>query len=181
MLPINRHRLDEELEINAQVMDDIGRSVAKANSLMLEAKKQVEIVEAQESERLREASDKMTNPQIEREVRRSRAYKDAWDHYQRLRHDHEEWESLYKAWTSRSYDLKALGELFAAQYFVIDSVTGYAAKRPGQEEPLRARMRAASDDINAGRDGSTRTRVRTQPPEQEPQPTRPRRRSLVDS
>ena len=46
MLRINKHRLDDELELHAEVLDRVGQEVVKRNSRMIELKKRLEEVEA---------------------------------------------------------------------------------------------------------------------------------------
>lgn len=169
MLRINRHRLDDELEIQADVLDRIGREVALHNSRMLEAKKELAVTEARVIERLKEDDPKMSNPLAEKAAARDREYTEAWQKYQQARHLHEEWESAYKAWHARGFDIKALGELFAHQYFTISEVRG---PYPENTQSIRSRVREASEQTTARRS--------TREPAEEEQPTRPRRRTLVD-
>ena len=161
MLKINRHRLDDELEINSEIADKIGQRVAKLNSWQLEAKRQLEITDAKVIARLKDADPKMTNPIAEKEARSSRDYETAWKAFQTARLEYEEWESIQKAWYQRGFDLKALGDLFGNQYFALDSIRG---PYPSNMEGLRSKLRQASE--------------RAEP---EPETSRPRRRTLVDS
>lgn len=165
MLRINRHRLDDELEINAQIMEMIGREVAKHNSRMLEMKKGVDSTEARVMADLKDADPKMSNPVAEKEAKRNKDYLSAWSAYQLARQTHEEWEAVYKAWVTRSFDLKALGELFAHQYFAIDSIH---APNLAPSEGTRTAMRERTGDYS---------RPRPEPAEE----PKPRRRTLVDS
>lgn len=160
MLRINRHRLDDELEINAQVGEEIGREMAKRNSKQLDLKKSLDMVTAAEVARLKEDDPKLSNPAAEKEATRSREWRTAWNDYQAARHEHEEWEIVYKAWISRGFDLKALGELFAHQYFAMDSIRG---PYPSKMDSIRSSMRERSREIETTSSD------------------RPRRRSLVDS
>lgn len=171
MLRINRHRLDDELEIHADVLDRIGQEVARHNSRMLEAKKQLSAVKAQVIEQLKADDPKMTNPMAEDAAARDRDYSEAWAKYQVARQAHEEWESAYKAWYQRGFDLKALGDLFANQYFAISDIRG---PYPENTENFRRRAREASEQTDE-------RRRRAASPVEEQTTTRPRRRTLVDS
>lgn len=157
MLRINRHRLDEELEIHSQMMDTIGQEVVRLNSKAIELKKKLEETEAKVVERIKDQDPKMTNPQAERECKRDREYSAAWSAHQQARHEHDEWELIAKAWYQRGFDLKALGELFAAQYFSLDSVRG---PYPSNMESLRADMRRANES-KAPTDDAPRVRRRS--------------------
>lgn len=171
MLRINRHRLDEELEVNSDIQERIGREVARRNSLMLEAKRALEDTEARVIADLKEADAKMSNPIAEKEAKRHRDYKTAWASYQVARQEHEEWEAAHKAWITRSFDLKALGELYGFQYFTIDSVQRAREPAFGQKisdqrsERVRSEMRNKTGDFSKHQESETR----------------PRRRTLVDS
>lgn len=171
MLKINRHRLDEELEVNSDIQERIGREVARRNSLMLEAKRMLTETEARVIADLKEADPKLSNPIAEKEAQRHRDYRAAWTSYQVARQEHEEWEAAYKAWITRSYDLKALGELYGFQYFTIDSVQRDREPAFGQKitdqrtDRVRLEMRNKTGDFS-------------KPQESE---ARPRRRTLVDS
>lgn len=161
MLRINRHRLDDELEINSEIADHIGQRVAKLNSFQIELKRQLEITEAKVIARLKESDPKMTNPIAEKEAKNSRDFEQAWKAFQAARAEHEAWESIQKAWYQRGFDLKALGDLFGHQYFALDSVRG---PYPSNMDGLRSRMRQASE---------------RPPPPMAEEPGRPRRRTLV--
>ena len=162
MLKINRHRLDDELEVHSEIMDRIGQRVVKLNGRQIELKRQMEITEAKVISRLKDDDPKMTNPIAEKEAKGSRDYETAWKAYQVARAEHEEWEVVQKAWYQRGFDIKALGDLFGNQYFALDSVRG---PYPSNMEGLRSKMRQASE-----RSESLDEEVR-----------RPRRRTLVDS
>lgn len=168
MLRINRHRLDDELEVHAEVLDRVGQEVVRRNSRMIELKKKLEEVEARVTSDLKDADPKLTNPMAEREAKRNRDYTAAWEAYQRARHEHEEWESVQKAWYQRGFDLKALGELFGNQYFALDSIRG---PYPSNTESLRSGMRLSHDAVTTRRISSS----------EEATSNRPRRRTLVDS
>lgn len=141
LLKIDKHRLDEDLTYNSELQEQIGREVAKRNTVMLRAKRELDEAESAAFARLKRGDEKMTNPQAEKAAKSDRHYLLAWDAYQEARQAHEEWESLHKAWVTRSYDMKALGELFGAQYFALDSVKGEESNRYTQ---ARARLRSAS-------------------------------------
>lgn len=164
MLPINRHRLDDELAINSEIQDHIGRQVAHSNTRLLDQKRRLDEIEARLFDELK-LDSKMTNPQVEREIKRNPEWRKQWVLWQSDRETHEQWESLYKAWITRSYDLKALCELHGQQYFALESVRG---PYPTNMESLRGALRDASTKVDRTRQQAT-------------EPERPRRRSLVDS
>lgn len=124
MLRVNRHRLDEELELQAEMQERIGRMVAKVNSYMLEQKKGLEATEAEVIDDLKSNDSKLSNPVAEKEARRSKQYTAAWRAYQVARQDYEEWAALYEAWKQRGYSMRGLADLYRDQYFAVTYVNG---------------------------------------------------------
>ena len=139
LLPIDKHRLDDELETHAQTQDRIASKVAALNSAQLELKRQVEIEEARLVAQLKTDDPKMTNPMAEKEAKRQRSYTSMWNAYQDARREYEEWQGLLAAWVSRGYNLKTLGDLYGNQYFAVDSVS-----RKSDPSADRQRLRDAS-------------------------------------
>lgn len=137
MLRINKHRLDDDLEIHAETQERISATLAKMNSRMLELKKSLEQTEAVVIGEVKERDPKLSNPLAEKEAKRDRSYISAWQAYQTARQEHEEWQGLYSAWQARGYNLKTLSDLHGAQYFAVSS-TGRAN---AEEDVARARTR----------------------------------------
>ncbi len=143
MLRINKHRLDEELEIQAETQERISSQTARLNSRQLELKKTLDQEAARIVAELKEAG-KISDTAADKEARRNRDYVTAWQAWLVARQEHEEWLGLYEAWKSRGYQLKTLADLHGDQYFAIDSASGRAVQRPGQEDGMRSRLREAS-------------------------------------
>lgn len=122
MLRINRHRLDEELELQSELMDRISSQVAVLNSQQLEAKEELAKVEARLFLELKE--DKVSNEAANAEVRKHRERVAAWQRYQVARQVYEDWQGLLNAWTARGYHIKVIADLFIAQYFAVTTVHG---------------------------------------------------------
>ena len=140
MLRVNKHRLDDELEIQAECMERISALTAKANSLMLEAKEALAVIEGKLTQELAEDNPKWKVAEVAGAVKRDRDYKAAWQSYQLARQAHEEWEGLLKAWAQRGRDIKALGDLYASQYWQLDSLRRNTNESP-REVVERARER----------------------------------------
>lgn len=120
MLRINRHRLDDELEIQAEVMDRISQEVNRLNSQMLSAKEELLRVEARlMTEIAEDAPSKMTVAQMEAAVRRHKDRRDAWVQYDIARYSFDEWEALRDAWKQRGFSIKTLADLYTSHYFTI--------------------------------------------------------------
>lgn len=161
MLRVNKHRLDDELEMQAQVLEFISSRVARLNSLMLEAKEALKRTEGSLALDLKDA--KMLKDELLGRVYEHRDYKAAWGAYQVARQEHEEWEGLYKAWAQRGKDIDGLGRLYGAQYWQVD-----ALKRREAEESPRAVVERAREERQREREPSTPTL-----------PSRPRRSLLT--
>lgn len=159
MLTVNRHRLDEELELQSMLMDQIASSVARFNSQQLEAKEDLAKVEARIFLELKE--DKVSNEAANAEVRKHRERITAWQRYQIARQEYEEWQGLLNAWTSRGYHIKTLADLYIAQYFTAATIHG----------PEDTNIYASRAALSAAREAK---RV-----EREPTPPPIRRRSLT--
>jgi hypothetical protein len=141
MLRINKHRLDDELEVQSQVLDDISSKLTVLNSRTLEANDQLKLVEARLFRELKDDNEKMTDKNADALVKQDPDRKRAWQAAQAARAEHEDWSGLYDAWKARGFALRELCGLYVAQYFTIDSFTGGRDDRPhrkGGEE--RARM-----------------------------------------
>lgn len=141
MLRISKHRLDDELEVQSQVLDDISSQLTILNSRMLEANDQLKLVEARLFRELKDDNDKMTDKAADAVVKQDPERKRAWQASQAARAEHEDWSGLYDAWKARGFALRELCGLYVAQYFTIDSFTGGRtdrSQRRGTEEQARA-------------------------------------------
>jgi hypothetical protein len=170
MLRVNKHRLDDELEIQAETQERISSHLARLNSRQLELKKSLDATEALVISRLKDNDAKMSNPVAEKEARRDREYVAAWQAWSVARQEHEEWLGLYEAWKSRGYQLKTLADLHGDSYFTIDSTSSRSSLRE-DPEAARTRMREAAARL--------REPAPAPAPETPPPSTIPRRRALT--
>lgn len=153
MLPINKHRLDEELETHAVSADRIASLTAAANKRMLSAKREVDALTAAIAADLREG--KVPATLVEKEAKRDPRYRAAYEEFLDLQEEYEQWQGLNSAWTSRGYNLKPLGELFAHGYFAMTSIVSEDA---GKAQQRRREMAAG---LASQREGAPRRRVST--------------------
>ena len=116
MLRINKHRLDDELEVQPDILDRIGQRVTVMNSRALEAADELKRHEANAYFSIKDA-DKLSETAIKEKVRIAPARLQAWGRLQAARSELEEWQGLYEAWKQRGYSLKELVSLYSAQYF----------------------------------------------------------------
>jgi len=152
MLRVNKHRLDDELEIQPEIMQRIADRVVLMNSRMLECKDDLARVESRLTEDIKEDEPRLTVGQLDAKVKRHADRTRAWQKFQAARAEYEEWTSLLESWRQKGYSLKTLSELYAAQYFSVNYVDGARRVDTGAS---RAALREASTQASA----TTRRRV----------------------
>lgn len=145
MLRTNKDRLDEELEIQAELQYRIGAEVARLNSKMIEAKDKLARIEGEVIDRVKERDSKATVDQAKARMLADPHRQQAWSVYQELREVFERWTALYDAWVTKGYKMADLGALFAADYFAVRTVNGNGNTTiPRAQEERRAAVREAS-------------------------------------
>ena len=153
-LRIDKHALDDEIEVQAQYQDEISRELAAANSRMLLAKDVLARTEARVYADLKsdKVSDTAANLQVKRSADRIRDWQDWMD----ARQEHEEWLGLYDAWQRRGYSIKTAADLYVAQYFSVGtSVSGN--RHEVSVDSLKASMRASARTLREVRAGGNET------------------------
>ena len=124
MLKSDRHSLDTELEMQADVFDRISQRVVQLGARVAEAKDQLSRTEARLlSDIADNAPSKMTVAQIDAQVKRHQDRRDDWSAYQQAISEHAEWENLREAWKQKGYSLKTLADLYSSNYFSATSHT----------------------------------------------------------
>lgn len=124
LLPVRKNRLDEDLEIQSQYMDEIAQQVTAANSRMLRLKDELAREEAALSKEMREDYPKLTVGQVAEHVIKAPRRIQAWREYADARTEHETWSHLLDAWKQKGYSIRVMADLHAAQYFSPTSVSG---------------------------------------------------------
>lgn len=160
MLFTNKLRLDDELELQAEVQYNIGAEVVRLNTKMLEAKDYLQRIEAQLLDDFK--SDKVTVDQAKGRVMRDPNRQKAWAGYQQLREVHELWDALLDAWITKGYKIADLAALYGSDYFAVRTVSGDHAAHvvsPAQEQ-RRAEVQAASTRVGRGVDSFNATAPR---------------------
>lgn len=152
MLRTNKLRLDDELEIQAEMQYEIGAEVARLNSKMIEAKDTLARTEAELLEEYKRLNDKLTVDQAKGRVLTHQDRRKKWAVYQELREAHELWEAMLSAWIVKGYKMADLGTLFSADYFAITTVSGSSRREPSRaDEERRTAVREASTDTSRRR------------------------------
>lgn len=184
MLRINKHRLDDELEIQREIQDRIGSEGSRALARQLDAEEKLDNHEAQLLLDLRESAEKITNDEIKAKIQTNRERKQLALDVHRLKAEHLEWEKLLKCWEGRGYDLRALSDLWSTQYFIIDSAhqrrpDRVTSTRDAEVQTRRQEVRYASEEVSERRDRSAgpASLLYDAQPTEEAAPTRRRRPS----
>ena len=171
MLPIHKHRLDDELEIHAQLQEQISHEVTIRNSRMLDAKEELAKTEARVSDDLREDDPKITVAVVQAKLYRAPERVRAWQAYQAMRAEAERWSGLLDAWKQKGYSIKTLADLYASQYFALQS--HQRKERPDRPDWVTKSNSVEQDDTRAAiRTASSRPRET--PREAQATPTRRR-------
>lgn len=156
MLRINKQRLDDELEVQAEIQYAIGAECARLNTRMLEAKDDLARLEGEILDELKEAKG-VTVEQAKARVLADPDRRKKWAVYQQLREAHEVWTALKDAWITKGYKLADLGGLFGADYFAVRSVSGSSETRVDVPRATEER-RQAVQDASRRADGEVRRR-----------------------
>jgi len=138
LLKFSRHRLDDELERNAETMEHVGRELAAAHADEAALKEKRDRALARALADLRDADNKLTVAAAEAEAKRSKVYTDASQDYQDAKQLAEEWDHLFSSWRQRGQDLRTMANLFGAQYFAIRDATA-GGREPAESAALQRR------------------------------------------
>lgn len=144
MLPTQKHRLDDELEIHADIQERISLQVTVHNSRVLETKDELAKLESRLIDDLKDG-ERISNEVAAGRVKRDPERVRAWQRYQAARAEHEAWLGVYEAWRSKGYGMKTLADLYMAQYFNVNdrSMSDTQRERLEQGDDRRAAIRRA--------------------------------------
>ncbi len=147
MLAVRKNHLDDELEIQAEVMDRINQQVVAANSRMLNVKDELARLEARIGDDVKEDEPKASLAAIDGKVKRNRERLDLWARLQDARATLEEWQGLHDCWKQKGFSIKTLADLYGASYFTISSTSSSPRQRERDagHDGRRADMRRASE------------------------------------
>lgn len=149
-LRADRHQLDDELEDHALLMEQISQACAAANTAALRAKEQLAKVEARLVEDLKAEDSSLTVQRLDGKVKRHPDRREAFDAWMQARQEHEEWLGMQDAWKTRGFTIRNLSELFANQYFALDS-TRAPRRRIDERTYEQARERMSGERVTRRR------------------------------
>lgn len=136
LLPINKHDLDRELEVQAEMMYHISEAKVRAASEMHQAKDHLDTVEAKVYLKIRDTFSKPVVKEIDSLIQRDPERQQAWREYQAAREQLERWEGMLESWKARGFAISKAADLFLGNYFVIGSAGN--SRRDEYEESRRA-------------------------------------------
>lgn len=144
LLPVSKHELDDALEKQADIMERISSRVVHWNSRVASTKEELAKLESRIAYEVREsAGGKVTLDGIAGIQLRNPDRARCWDKLQENRSQLELWQGLLDAWRSRGFAIKALCDLYAAQYYSVNTHQARPASDAGFEA-RRLAMRQAS-------------------------------------
>lgn len=136
MLRINKHRLDDELELQAQIQFDISEALTKANSRQARLESEMEEYDAKLYINMRKSEIKRTVADLQAEILTSGDHQSWLDDIHIAKHQAAEWHGMHEAWKQRGFALKSLSDLAMSNYFAIN--TTYESNREKIAESKQA-------------------------------------------
>jgi len=140
-LRVNKHRLDDELEVQAQYQDEIADHVASLAFQAAWAKDEADRIEHRLIAEAKEDNAKLAVETAKGYARANQSWKAARSYQHECQQDLERWQGLYDAWRQRGYSLKTLADLYAAQYFSVTTVHGQSGNTVERARELVAQVR----------------------------------------
>lgn len=152
LLRVNKHRLDDELELQAEVMGQISDEIATQGARLSEAENELKITEARLFREFKDQDEKLTDKAADSAVKRNRERTRAFERVTSLAETLALWSGLHEAWRSRGYSINKLCDLYVAQYFTKDShsISNRSDRRRGEEAALAARRPSTRRRITEG-------------------------------
>lgn len=120
---VNRHRLDEELELQGEWAYWIGQEVARRDSQVETYTDELKRTEARLYADAREKLDKPTEKEVEAWVRRHPDRVTSFERLQVAKVEAGKWAAAAEGWKQRSYSLKSLATLYSSDYWAQRSTT----------------------------------------------------------
>lgn len=157
MLRVDKHRLDEELEVQAEVMGRISDRLAQVAAKATETEQELKAIEARIYRQLKDDDGKLTDKAADNAIRRSQERVKAYDRLILVNHELAQWQGLYAAWKARGFSISSLCDLYLGQYYTKDSHSGRTDQRRSEEVALRERRPYAG--ANRQNSESTRRRI----------------------
>ena len=153
MLPIQKHRLDDELEVQADIMYRISENVVRRTSAANALKNELEKLDAVIISELKASGTKGAVSVLSGAAKGDKEREQLYDRYQVAVVDQQRWEGLLESWRARGFALTTLANLYSANYFSPTSTYDSSKKEPTYEE-----LRKDVESKRAGQQSRTSTR-----------------------
>lgn len=159
LLAINKHKLDEELEVQAEMMYHISEAKARAASRMHAAKDELETVQSRVYLKLRATGVKHTVAEADGHIQQNADRQVAWREFQEARQEYERWEGLFESWKQRGFALKTMADLYLGNYYVVGGAGAPRGSRDTEHEDNRRAMADARRSQHQATTTATRRTV----------------------
>lgn len=136
---VDKHHLDDELEIQAQVQYHISSKVAELAEELSSAKETMKIAEAKLVSEHSAKDAKRTVKQIDSAIQLSDIYQAAAEEVRDIQKELDKAHGLLDAWKQKGFALKALADLSMSNYYAIDS-TSVRREQISQVRNARTRL-----------------------------------------
>jgi len=120
-LRIDKMKLDDELETQAQIQYEISEALALANQRHSKLESEMEEHDAKLLLSMRKGDVKRTVADLQAEIVTSEEHQSGLDNVQLAQRDASMWHGMYEAWKQRGFALKALADLSTSNYFAVDT------------------------------------------------------------
>lgn len=121
MLKINKHKLDDELEVQAHVHFQISEKLSGAIGRQQRLESEMEEYDAKLLLSMRKSDVKRTVAELQAEILTSGDHQSWLDDLHIARHEVAEWQGMYEAWKQRGFALKSLADLAMSNYYNVDT------------------------------------------------------------
>ena len=132
-LQINKHLIDDELEIQPSLSFHAGQEAAKAREEKDNARIRIDIIRDHVAHELRKKNDKISEARLTRECEAHPEVVDMKRAYNKASRKSAELDHLVSAIAQRSHSLSGLSNLYVHNYYSKDSVSvGRSERRTGR-------------------------------------------------
>jgi hypothetical protein len=136
---IEKHCLDDELQIQSSIQCMISEKLSKARQHMDLCENDLEKIEARlyvtKSEELINGK-KPSVEYLKSAVKSDKERTAKWLDFNESRAEHERWEGLYYAWRSRNDALQGLAKLAVANYYAVESTFDRKERTRSSSRPV---------------------------------------------
>lgn len=132
-LPVDKSRLDDELEMHSQVAEQVSRTVAALERDVAFAKDELKRYEAGLFIDFKNEKDsKQTKDEVEARVIRDRVRGGLFKNLVTFEEQLATWKGLQSAWRDKGFSMRTLADLHSSSYF--DSASALNQRRERNEE-----------------------------------------------